>query len=93
MGPDHVAAHVRGVATGCQGRGLGPVRHRQLVDGLRAHGRLHSPGGQLRPLRAVFYFHGGMRGVSALHRLVRPRDPGPISGGNRELFQGTQIYD
>lgn len=87
MGPNHVVADVRGVAAGCQGRGFGPVCDCQLVDGLRAHSRLHAPGGQLRPVRALPVFHGGVRVLSAVQRRVHPRDPWPLAGGNRELFQ------
>lgn len=43
-------ADVRGAAAGFQG--LGFSCH-QLGDGLHAHERLHSSGGQLRPVRAL----------------------------------------
>lgn len=74
MGPDHVAADVRGAAAGRQGRGLGFVRCRQLVDGLRAHAHLHTPGGQVRPLGALPVLHRGVRPLSAVQRRLHPRD-------------------
>lgn len=93
MGPNHMVADVRGVAAGCQGRGFGPVRDCQLVDGLHAHSRLHTPGGQLRPVRALPVFHGGVRALSAVQRRVHPGDPRSLTGGNRELFQdGTYVH-
>ena len=94
MGPNHMAADVRGASIGCQGQGLGSVRHCQLVDGLCAHTRLHSPGGQLRPVRTLPDFHCGVRLLPALQRRVHPRDSRPLTGGNRELFQDrTHVYN
>lgn len=87
MGPNHVVADVRGVATGCQGRGLGTVRDCQLVDGLHAHAHLHTHGGQVRPVRALPVFHGCVCALSAVQRGVHPRDSRPLPGRNRELFQ------
>lgn len=87
MGPNHMAADVRSVASGCQGRGFGSVRDCQLVDGLRAHTRLHTPGGQVRPVRALPVFYGGVCALFAVQRCVHPRDSRPLTGGNRELFQ------
>lgn len=59
----------------------------QLVDGLHAHSRLHTPGGQVRPVRALPVFHGGVCALSAVQRGVHPRDTRPLTGGDRELFQ------
>lgn len=87
MGPDHLAADVRGVAAGCQGRGLGPVRNRQLADGVHDHARLHAAHGQIRPVGALLMLHGGVCDLHALQRLVHPGDSRPFPGRNRELFQ------
>lgn len=93
MGPDHMAADVRGAPAGGQGEGLGTVCDRQLADGLRPHPRLHSPGGQLRPVRPVPDVHRGVRPLLALQRRVRPRDRRTLTGGDRELFQDrTHIH-
>lgn len=86
MGPHHVAADVRGVAAGRQGRGLGSVRRRQLGDCFPAHLRLHAPGGRVRPVRALPVVHDRVRALFALQRPVHPRDSRPIAGGDRELF-------
>lgn len=87
MGPNHVVADVRGVTAGCQGRGFWPVCDCQLVDGLHAHTCLHTPGGQVRPVRALPVFHSGVCDLSAVHSSVHPRDSRPLAGGNRKLFQ------
>lgn len=87
MGPNHMVADVRGVAAGCQGCGFGPVCGCQLVYRLHAHARLHTYGGQDRPVGALPVFYGGVCVVSAVQRRVYPRDPRPLAGGNRELFQ------
>lgn len=87
MGPDHMAADVRGVAAGCPGRGFRTVCGCQLVDSLRAHTHLHTPGGQVRSVRALPVFHGGVCVLSAVQCRVHPRDSQPLTGGNRELFQ------
>ncbi len=93
MGPNHMVADVRGVATGCQGCGFGSVRDYQLVNGLHAHTRLHAPDGQVWPVCALPVFYGRVCVLSAVHRRVRPRDTRPLTGGNRELFQDrTYIY-
>lgn len=82
MGPDHLAADVRGVASGCQGRGLGPVRNRQLADGVHGNARLLVPHGQIRPVGALPVFHGGVCDLHSLQRLVHPGDARPFPGGN-----------
>lgn len=93
MGPNHMAADVRGVASGCQGRGLRSVCHCQLADGLHAHICLHVPGGQLRPVCALPVFYNSVCRLSAVQRRVHPRDSQPHAGGNRELFQDrTYVY-
>lgn len=93
MGPNNVAADVRGVAAGCQGRGFGSVRNCQLADGLHDHTRLHTPDGHIRPVGALPVLYGGVCDLPALQRPVHPRDPWPLTGGNRELFQDwTHIY-
>lgn len=86
MGPNHMVADVRGVASGCQGRGFGSVCHCELAHGVHAHTHLHTPGGQVRPVRALPVFYGGVRALSAVQRRVHPRDSQPLTGGNRELF-------
>lgn len=72
MGPDHMAADVRGAAAGCQGRCLWSVCSCQLVDSLPAHVRLHPPGGQVRPVRALPVVYDRVRALSALQRPVHP---------------------
>lgn len=94
MGPNYLAADVRSVAAGCQGRGLGPVRNRQLADGVHDHTRLHAPHGQIRPVGALPVFHGGVRDLHTLQRLVHPGDSRPLPGRNRELLQDwTHVHD
>lgn len=93
MGPNHLAADVRGVAAGCQGRGFRSVCHCQLVDSLYAHARLHPSGGQVRPVRALPDLHGGVCPLPAVQCCVHPRDSQSLTGGNRELFQDrTHIH-
>lgn len=93
MGPNHVAAHVRGVAAGCQGRGLGSVCDSQLADGLCAHAGLHAPGGQVRPVPALPVLHGGVCALPAVQRRVRAGDSRPLAGRDRELFQdGPNVH-
>lgn len=87
MGPNHLAADVRGVAAGCQGGGFWSVCHCQLADGLRAHTCLHTPGGQVRPVCALPVFYGGVCPLFAVQCRVHPRDSQTLAGGNRELFQ------
>lgn len=87
MGPNHLAADVRGVAAGCQGSGVWPVCHCQLVDGLYAHTCLHSHGRQVRPVCALPAFHGGVCPLFAVQCRVHPRDSQTLAGGNRKLFQ------
>lgn len=87
MGPDHLAVDVRGVAAGCQGRCLGPVRNRQLANGVHDHARLHAPRGQIWPVGALPVLHGGVCDLHALQRLVHPGNSRPLPGRNRELLQ------
>lgn len=86
MGPNHVAADVRGIATGCQGRGLRSVRNCQLVDSLPAHIHLHALGGQLWPVRTLPLVYDCVRALFALQRHMHPRDSWSLAGGDRELF-------
>ena len=89
-----MVADVRGVATGCQGRGFRSVCDCQLVDSLHAHTCLHTPGGQLRPVPALPVFHSGVCVLSAVHGSVHPRDSQPLAGGNRKLFQDrTHVHN
>lgn len=93
LGADYVVANVRGVAAGCQGRGLWSVRDGQLVDGLHADAHLHAPGAQRGPVRALPVLHRGDRAVPALHRRLHPRDTRTLAGGDRELLQdGTHVH-
>ena len=79
MGPDHMVANVGGIAAGNQGRGFRSVCGRQLVDGLRPHAGLRSPGGGPQPVRALPVFHRGVCVLPAVHRRVCPRDSRSIA--------------
>lgn len=81
-----MAADVRGAASGHEGRGFRPVRHRQLVNSLWSHSRLHSPGGQLRPVCAIPDLHRGVCPLHIVQRRLHPRDSQPLTGGNRDLL-------
>lgn len=87
MGPNYMAADVRGAAAGCQGCGIWSVCHSQLADGLYAHPRLHTPCGHVRPVRALPVIHSGVCRLPAVQRRLSPRDSRPLAGGDRELFQ------